>query len=449
MTGKKRIACLLLVLVGAFVFRFSLERFFFPMRDAALSEEPSDYWQIATSVARGEGYCFHGRPSARYTPIYPLFLALYQLVFHSALVPLAVIQSLVGCLSVYLVYRIGKITFDSRVGLVSAAGLAFYPYLARGDIGLWEFNFFVPAIALTALMLLRLRRRPTVRRAAAAGAALALAYLVRPTIAAGAPLYAVWVLLVVQPVRKALGVLLVIAIVGAAGISPWVIRNGVVFRRLILSQALGGQNLWLGNNELLEEVYPVYAHDSLYPALLYEWRAYAEAVHADPEDQLALQAFARRKAIEHIRADWPRFFRRAAVKVKALYDWRYCPHYMRWYGYLTFVPGKGMEIRQPPKERLLKDLSYSVSYVAMMCFALVGLVHVRSQWRDVVLFGAFILPMTVLYAIFYGTTKGRAPFDIFFIVLAAWGIVSLAGRITSGKERARQQPLSLETHGCT
>lgn len=437
MTGKKCAAYLLVICLGAFAFRISIERFFVPMQDNALADEPSDYWQIATAVARGEGYRYHGKASVRYTPVYPLFLALYQRLFGSVFLPLAIIQSLIGCLSVYLVFRVAEMVFDRRVGLLSAAGLAFYPYLARQDVGLIEFSFFVPTLALGALALLRLKQNPTHLRAAAVGAALALAYLVRPTIAAGAPLYSLWILLVVRPVRKAVGALVVIALVGAIGISPWVIRNGIVFKRLILSQALAGQNLWLGNNDLLEEVYPMYSHDSLFPALIHEWRTFAETVHADPEDELAMQAFARRKGMEHIAADWSRFLRRAVLKVKALYHWRICPHYSQWAGYLRFVPGKGMQILQPPKDARLKGLAYSVSYVAMMCLALIGLVHVRKQWTDLALFAAFILPMTVMYAVFYGTTKGRAPFDIFFIILAAWGLFSLVSRMAPGKELPR------------
>jgi len=414
---------MLVILVGAFTFRVGIEHFLFPMEAEATDAEPSDYWQIATAVANGEGYSFYGKPSARLTPVYPLFLALYQGVFGSGLTVLAVIQSVVGCLTAYLVYRVGRLVFDARAGLLAAAGYGFHPYLARQDVGLLELNFFVCALVLVTWLLLRVRREPTMLRAAGAGGALALAYLVRPTVGAAAPLVAIWMICVVKPFRRAVVALAVIAVVGGIGVSPWVIRNAVVFDRLILSRSDGGQNLWFGNNAYFDEVYPLFSLDCIFPALVQKWRRHARETGEDPEDDLAMQAFAKELAREHIASDPGRFFRRALVKVRELYHWRMSPRYRRWWGHVKLKGEGRVEITLPREDGWRDAIGYSVPYVVMMGLALWGLLHVGGKWADVALFGTFIVSATLAYAVFFGTTKNRAALDVFFILLGAWGVV--------------------------
>jgi len=436
-TGKKGVLCLLLICVGGFAFRLTIERFFFPMSEQSADAEPSDYWQIAGALADGRGYSYHDEPSARLTPGYPLFLALYRAVFGTGLGPLVVIQALVACASTCLIYKIAKMVFDARAGLLAAAGYAFYPYLARQDVGLLENNFFVPSLALVTVLLLGLRRRPGLRRAALAGGALALAYLIRPTIAVAAPLIALWIVLVVKPFRNALRVLAVLGLVGALGISPWVIRNAIVFDRLILSRSDGGQNVWFGHNDYFERVYPEYSLDCTMSVLQYEWRTHAKAADENPDNDFAMQAFARRKAREYIAEDVGRFLRRAALKVRELYHWRLSPRYRHWWGYVEFHPPDSLDVRYPPDGKSLRNLAYTVPYLIMMALALWGILRLRDEWKDVALFAAFIVSATAAYAVFFGTTKNRAPLDIFFIILAARGITDLVARFTHGEQASQ------------
>ena len=87
-----------------------------------------------------------------------------------------------------------------------------------------------------------------------------------------------------------------------------------------------------------------------------------------------------------------------------------------------------MEITVPAEDEWRDVIGYSVPYIVVTALALWGLLHVRGKWADVTLFGTFIVSATLAYAVFFGTTKNRAPLDVFFILLAGWGAVVRVGR---------------------
>src|SRR3989338_9631765 len=97
-----------------------------------------EYEEIINNLISGRGflyYHFGGVPYRSFNnPLYSfLSWGIYYITNHSYLAVLLV-QSLFSVIVVYLIFSIGKILFDDKVGLFSAIFVAFHPGLLYYDV---------------------------------------------------------------------------------------------------------------------------------------------------------------------------------------------------------------------------------------------------------------------------------------------------------------------------
>lgn len=431
--GSRRVAVLLvLVLFAGFAARLAVGLVFYPPEFDQESNwswhRTSDYWEIAQNLAEGKGYSYAGLPTAMLTPAVPLFLAGYLKVAGAAAAPLVVIQALMAALTGYLVFRLGRDIFSAGAGVVGAAMHALNPYLARLDVSVAEAAPYTLLLALLMLALLRAGRRDRTRDYLLAGLILGVTFLARPTVGAFAPLAALWLLIVSRRRSAALVKIGLMAATCLLVVSPWVIRNHQVFGRLVLTRTNGGQNLWFGNNEHLEAVYPMYSLDCLKPVLREKWYASGRPRPKGIEGYLARQDFYGELAKRHIRAEPELFARRFLEKAAELYTWRLSPVYTNFPE--VRLEGGALRVRSEPKSRALSvRLAYGVPHGFLLIFTLAGLLAARGRTREVLPLLLLLLTNTVVYAVYFGTTKNRAPTDIFLMVIAGWGVVALHGKL--------------------
>jgi len=203
-----------------------------------------DQW--AAAIAAGES--FVTGPYFR-APLYPAFLGVIYKVFgHDYLAP-RLIQSVLGALSCGLVFLIGRMHFDRRVGAVAGLAAACY----------WTLIFFdgellIPSLIvfldLILICLLSMANRGGSRLIfGLAGAVLGLSAIARPNILLFGPAIAVW--LVVKHRRQLLRGIGHIACVAAGClvvVLPITVRNYVVGDDLVLIASQGGLNFYIGNN---------------------------------------------------------------------------------------------------------------------------------------------------------------------------------------------------------
>jgi 4-amino-4-deoxy-L-arabinose transferase-like glycosyltransferase len=204
------------------------------------------YDPIALSLLAGEGFSRGGVPVAESPPVYPLFLAAVYGVFGPSAGAARAALAVVDAATVGLVFLLARRLFGGRTAVLAALGAAFLPYsivqIVYGGSDVL-FLFLHTAFLATFVHAWLSARRGAF---AAAGALLGLATLCRavplllPALLAALILAAGRATLRERAVRTAL-----LAVCFAAVVSPWILRNVLVFDRFVPVQTLGGLHLFL------------------------------------------------------------------------------------------------------------------------------------------------------------------------------------------------------------
>jgi 4-amino-4-deoxy-L-arabinose transferase-like glycosyltransferase len=183
-----------------------------------------------------------------YLPYLALNFVVCALTGHDHAV-LLVAQSVITAATVLLVFRIGAVLFDARVGAVAALLTATHPGLLLYDtrklhtLGT-DALLIVSAVWLT----MSLAARPSLRRRLATGVVIGLAFLSRGTIVAFA---AVAPLVIGRGHRRSPVAAVLFAVPVFAGmvlaVGPWLARNYAVHHTLVV-QTPSGEHFWRGNH---------------------------------------------------------------------------------------------------------------------------------------------------------------------------------------------------------
>jgi tetratricopeptide (TPR) repeat protein len=184
-------------------------------------------------------------------PLYPYFLALVMGLGGPGYFWPRLLQSLAGCLTPVLLYRLAEeLGLRPRAALGAGLAAAIYPLFIYYDT-----EFLAPVLSVPldlALLLTLARRRPEdkLRAWLLPGGLLGLSAITRPTILIFVPGLAAGMALTLfrrnwSGLATRLGALLF-----AAGlvILPVTIRNALVGRDFVLIASQGGINFWIGNN---------------------------------------------------------------------------------------------------------------------------------------------------------------------------------------------------------
>ncbi len=198
------------------------------------------YHGIANLLADGRGFidpflskASHPYPSALHPPLWPLTLAAASKLGADSFLAHRLVGCLIGAGVVALLGLLGRRAAGERAGLLAAGIAAAYPTLIAADGSLMSESLYGLFLAAALLLAYRLLDRPSAARAAALGAALALAALTR-----GEALLFIFVLALPLAWRgggSGRALRLAAPLVAAAlVISPWTIRNWIELDRPIL-----------------------------------------------------------------------------------------------------------------------------------------------------------------------------------------------------------------------
>jgi hypothetical protein len=219
---------------------------------------PNDtFWYgfVSAAIANGHGFAiphaapgspfgFALGPTASHPPLYPLALAGLRELGISSPQGLLWLGPVMGTITVVGIGLLGRSLVSARVGIIGAVVAAVYPLLVVADGALLSETIYGPVILLVLGAALALRRRPSAAWAAALGAAIGLAILVRSealgfVVLLGVPL--AWRgpggLPRIGRIAATLACTLVV-------IAPWVIRNADTFGGFVLSTNDGVTTLW-------------------------------------------------------------------------------------------------------------------------------------------------------------------------------------------------------------
>lgn len=235
-----------------------------------LHQDPDAYRDIAQNLLQQDvlGLGGNGTPhaTAYRPPLYPLVLAKFAAGDRGTIsaIKLGVLHLLLGAGTVALTFLLTRlavrnITSPVRAnvaGLVAGLLVACDPILLNQQALVMTETLATFLAILSLWPLARFSLQPNWWNAAASGAAIGLAVLCRPTFLPWLALVGVG-MLATRPLRGAtmsnrLGQralnFFVLAIVAAAVLAPWAIRNQQVFGKPMLTTTHGGYTLYLGNN---------------------------------------------------------------------------------------------------------------------------------------------------------------------------------------------------------
>ncbi|MFQ5733450.1 MAG: ArnT family glycosyltransferase [Planctomycetaceae bacterium] len=373
-----------------------------------LSREIDGYRAIADNLRTGDGFSFDGeRPTAYRPPLYPLFLAIARTGGDWSV---ALLQVLMGTGTVWLAYRLGR-NLGLKRGAVWAAGLvAADPLLLRYTPQLMTETLFTLLVAF--LLVSVTDPRDTRWRPALIGAAFGLCALCRPTIwAFGAILGGVWVVMNLDPAlcRKRRLVKVGVAVaVCLLVVSPWVVRNAVVFGRPIVMTTHGGYTLLLGNNPAFyDDVVRQPWGTTWSEERLARWKQTTSRTNGETESQHDHRLF--RRAVANIADDLPGFAAACSLRLR------------RFWNVLPLAEGTDTG------RSLLAGIAlfYAVQFLGL----LVGLYRLRkAEWQRWWPLAALIVSFTAVHLVYWSNARMRAPLVPAIALLAMRGFLGTSRR---------------------
>lgn len=367
--------------------------------------DQEEYDTYAWNVAQGRGYrgmtpdvSDKDHLTAYRPPLPSLTWAAVYSVFGHRYAAVRVMHCLIGASLIGLVYGLGRACFGERVGLLSAVAMTFYPHALLFSVELLSESLATALLLGYLLACLSFAKRPTWGLAALAGVLLGLGLLSRPATLFLIPITLVWAAYQFLRDRPSLIKSLAIPVVGGLCLLPWVVRNYLVFERVIPFSTMGGSVLLQGNNRIVHDD-PLYRGYSVWDTDLAEYR---EALIA-PNDEVLRDEVAGKLGKEWIRANLGKLPIMAYWKLKRGFTPILQPHTPALYRYGTL-------------------LSWGPVLVLFLVGAPVTLVRLLREGHPGWLIHASLLSFVATTVIFFGNARYRFPFEPICIILAAYAI---------------------------
>lgn len=371
---------------------------------------------VAASIVAGKGFgssFISDQPAASLPPVYPYIVAGFFYFFgvHTAQSIFAIhaFDCVINSLACIPIFLIARRSFGVRAGLWAAWTWVFFPYGVYFAAA-WAWGTHLELLSLLWLLYLsqEMEHSPRLGLWAGFGLLAGFAGLTEPSVLVVIPFLlglAAWRL--ARAGKSWLPQGLVASAVLATAISPWLIRDAIVFHRFIPIRANMGLELWLGNNgDNLR-----FTSDDLNPlhnkAELAEYNTVGELAYMDHKAQ---------QAREYIH-DHPDWYAWMCVR-RAVYLWT---------GYWSFDPRYlAMEPMDPA------NIPFAT------CLTLIGLTGLFLAWREspfeVIRYGGVLLLFPLMYCFAHPEPYHMRPVDSLLVILGCNAILEFRRRISESAE---------------
>ena len=375
--------------------------------------------RIARSVATGRGFGsptdLDTGPSAWAPPVYPYILAGVFKLFGvysaaSALVILA-FNSLFAALTCLTIYGIAQRIYGNEVARAAAWTWAAFPYVIYWPTRVvWETSFTTFLLSLALLLTLRVSDKPPSHRAwILFGALWGLIVLTNTALVSMLPFCLLWILYRRGLTRKqvlgaALSVLTAVVVV-----SPWIVRNYVVFGKFIFVRDNLPLELHMANNQESSGLWTRNEHPGNDDAAMREFQRLGEIQFMENKRE-EFQQFVRKH---------PGEFARFTVK-RAFYFWAAPPS-------LT-ITSNGYDL----------GFARHTGFLLGAVLAFAGLwLTIRNRIRGCFLLACFLLLYPLPYYMVQPFPRYKAPIEpemILLIVFLFWEAKHVRLRFPFGRE---------------
>jgi hypothetical protein len=390
-----------------------------------LADDRDDYWTVARSyLEHGFWAPFVGFPNSFRPPLLPLVLAgLLKLSWPTA--ALGAMQVVLGTATVALTLVAGKRLGLGRLSFVAAALVACDPLLiAYSTFPMTETLFTFLVIALVTVCIPKSgldesvsARATHVGRAAVIGLLFGACALCRPTIWPAAVLWGAWRLWqLFRGRRLPRGFLvdaMVAAVICAAAVTPWGLRNWKILHSPVITTTHGGYTLLLGNNaeffrhvaeRRLTELWSDREPDGFQQAWLTRLTAQRQEEIGCFADEMAQNRWMYQQAWKSIAAEPGLFVR--ACGLRFVLFWNVMP-------------------LLPSRSALSHAAVWAIcgGYVAELLLFVLGLAQLVRKWDPRWMLPlCVILNFTLVHLVYWSNMRMRAPLVPLIALLAALGL---------------------------
>jgi 4-amino-4-deoxy-L-arabinose transferase-like glycosyltransferase len=361
------------------------------------------YLSAARELVRTGSYPRATEPFYFRAPGYPFFLVAATLGHPDRIAAAKVANAILGSASVLLLAALSARLFRRQaLAIATGTAAALHPGFLFLSADVQSEPLFLLLLLGAGFLLLAAVDRPSSNLAVAAGLALALAALTRPSALALLPLAAAPLFDRRYPLR-ARGHLAASALLGFLfALAPWTLRNARVYHEFLPINDAGGSAFYQGNSDWMVRFYELQTPD--------QYRRWSQAMFADLERQTraidassggspaAKSRYFVRKTFEERRGDpagWAKLLLRKA------WDWLrpypnplFWPAWVVWaigalYALITILAFVGLAVAPRPGVRL-----FVLAYLALTLASHVALIVV---WRYRI---PYWDPVLILYSVF-------------------------------------------------
>lgn len=359
----------------------------------------SDTWTyiaIADNILSGRGYTIGGHATVLVTPVYPIFLAGLFLVSNHNLLLVQLFQAFLGTVAVLIVYLMARNFAQPKAAFWAGVIVAIHPWLIYWTGFILTETLFVFLLASSVLFFTRMMRTPSLRIGVVVGVTFGLASLCRPL-----ALLIFVTLLIMSPclfpkLKPAWPRIAVATLTLLLVMSPWIIRNYLLFDAFIPTSLEKGFSFYVGNNPAASLVYGGPAPNAPPTSYL------PPGIDAMTDSQA--DSYLQTLALQFIYQNPVRFIE---LSISRLYLF-WSPIY--------------------PTYSLLHDIINCIVYLPLYIAAIVGLAELKSRNRP--LFWVFLVLLVVPTVVQSVTIvdldqRFRLPLQPFLAILAAYGLYSI------------------------
>lgn len=388
-------------------------------------DQDFEYGIIARSLITGEGYSVpwleqadtpgpvkrpHSyRPSAYHLPFYPGLLAVVYCFVESPMAAFLIIfiQAILAATTCILIYLAALRFFaDQLIATITGVLMLFYPTFIFYVSRLIPETILMFWLSLTVLYLLLLRDKPSYRKALIAGTFIGITLLNSNVVVPMMPFIVIWLFISLSiSVKKRVRIIILIMFTAFMVVSPWLVRNYIVFKEFPLLKTNLGHNLWLGNNPKATGTHYAESGELMGDLLskdLLEFQALSE-VEQDKELYGKAKAYIKENPMHYIRLSLKRFY------------------------YFIWFPPDNLLSKEAALSKKVSKLPYAFILVA----CIIGLFLSFKRFpKDAAFIFSIIFSETLLFSlIVVGHPRYRITIEPFMILFAAFAIGSLLEKL--------------------
>jgi 4-amino-4-deoxy-L-arabinose transferase-like glycosyltransferase len=380
------------------------------------------YVRLASNIAGGKGFAYYGGPTAFRPPVYPFFLAgMMRLFGHSALFATRTVQFGAGLATAWLCARTASRIFGDQAGRVALVIALFLPTLVALSTELMTECF---ATLLAALFFDFILLNPALSKWSSAvflGLIVGLVTLLRFNMAI-LGLVALAALAARMEWPRAWRRMCLVTAAAGLVVSPWVVRNLIVFHGRVILSTQSGMNAVQG---VLTPQGRVQGSDLQVLHRVVGWQAGDVESNEPSHYKLAPEPDLDRRA-------WAQAFELWREE-----NWRLIPLSLRKLGYFWLSTDQVFWTQSFSLKQRLVRFGGALTQWLVLALAVAGWLRLRRRHARV---SEFLLGYAVLVSLahlpFIMTSRYRVPFlETVLVVLAAGGF-PLWARFTASRNAA-------------